>query len=200
MKAWRSSILILTLLATPSWADDKAPSDMSAEMQAMMSAWEKAGTPGAQQAQLADHFAGTWTAKQSMWMDPAGEPMVGTGRAVSTAMFGGRHIRMEFEGEAMGEPFNGLGLTGYDNTLGRYYSSWIDSMGTGIMLAYGEYDAASTTYTFRTEMADPMNPGSKIPMRNVIRIIDADHHVFDMHETHDGKEIRTMMIEYSRAK
>lgn len=200
MNKWRNSIVLLSLLVTPAFADDKAPPEMNAEMQAMMAAWEKAGAPGPQHAQLAEQFFGTWNTKQSMWMDPAGEPSQDTGKATSTAIFGGRQVRMDFEGNAMGDTFSGVGYTGYDNVTGRYHSTWTDSMSTGMMLMHGDYDVATKTYTFRGEMADPMKPGAKTPLRNVIRIVDADHHVFEMHETHDGKEARTMMIEYARAR
>lgn len=73
-------------------------------------------------------------------------------------------------------------------------------MSTGTMLAYGEYDPTSKTYTFKSEMADPMQDGAMVPIRMEIRIVDADHHVFDMHETRDGKETRSMRIEYARAE
>ena len=202
---WNRFVLVMALATAPVLAqaeeaagdDAKAP-QMTAEMQAMMAAWQKASTPGAQQAQLVEHFAGNWTARQSMWMDPAGEPSVAVGKASTQALYGNRTVRMDFRSEAMGQPLEGTGYTGYDNTLGRYYSAWVDSMGTGMMLAYGDYDAATRTYTFRAEMPDPMRPGAHTPIRNVIRIVDADHHVFEMHETHDGKEARTMQIEYTR--
>src|SRR3546814_6076856 len=62
----------------------------------MMAAWQKAATPGPQHAQLAEHFAGTWDTKQTMWMDPSAPPMVETGKSVDTAVLGGRQIRTQF--------------------------------------------------------------------------------------------------------
>lgn len=202
MRKMNGSILALLLCAMPALAEqaEEAPPPMSPETQAMMEAWEKASTPGAQHTQLAGHFVGDWTTTQTIWWDPAAPPAVQTGKASTEALFGGRTLRMTFDGEFMGQPFQGLGYTGYDNVTGRYYSTWTDSMATGFMLAYGDYDAATKTYTFRTEMHDPMKPDSKTPLRNVIRIVDADHHVFEMHETHDGKENKSMVIEYRRAK
>jgi hypothetical protein len=34
----------------------------------------------------------------------------------------------------------------------------------------------------------------------VIRVVDNDHHVFDMYETRGGKGAQTMKIEYTRKK
>ena len=50
---------------------DAAPPDMTAEQKAMLEAWEKAATPGDAHKQLVAQFEGTWTTRQTMWMDPS---------------------------------------------------------------------------------------------------------------------------------
>ena len=173
-----------------------APPQLTAEQQAMMAAWEKAGKPGAQHQRLADQFTGTWDTKMTMWMDPATPPMVETGKSVNSAVLGGRQLKMEFTGQVMGEPFEGVGYTGYDNVRGKYTGTWTDNMSTGTMLMDGEYDLSTSTYTFHGQMPDPMQGGEvAIPIRETVKIVDADHHVMEMFETRDGKEARTMQIE-----
>lgn len=184
----------------PQVAPDATGAAMAPDMQAMMEAWQKAGAPGPQHQQLAEHFVGEWNARQTMWMDPAAPPMTQAGTSSSKTVLGGRQVRSDFSGSFMGQPFEGIGYSGYDNVTGRYTSTWADNMSTGTMLAYGDYDAASKTYTYKSEMADPAQGGAMVPIRMEIRIVDADHHVFDMYETRDGKEARTMRIEYSRAE
>lgn len=191
--------LLLPVVASAQQTQDAAPK-MSAEQQAMMAAWQKAATPGPQHAQLAEHFAGTWDTRQTMWMDPSTPPTTETGKSVDTAVLGGRHVQTEFSGRFMGQPFQGIGFTGYDNVRGKYTSTWSDNMSTGVMVTEGDYDPATKTYTFRGQMADPMNDGAMIAIRETIRIVDADHHVMEMFEPRDGKEVRTMQIEYARAK
>lgn len=183
----------------PAEGQAQAPA-MDAETQAMMEAWTKAATPGAEHAQLAEHFAGTWDVAMTFWMDAEAPPMTETGSATITAILGGRQLKQDFKGAFMGMPYEGTGMTGYDNVRKRYTASWNDNMSTSTMLSYGEYDAASNTYTFKGEMADPMNEGAMIPVREVLQIIDADHHVMEMFEPKDGKEVRTMRLEYARAK
>lgn len=190
-------------LAAPAAAQDKssaAPPAMSAEQQAMMEAWKKASTPGDPHRQLVSQFEGTWTTRQSMWMEPGKDPIVETGKSVNTAVFDGRQIRMDYSGQFMGQPFQGLGFSGYDNVKGKYVSSWMDNMSTGLFVSEGEYDPATKTYTYRSQMPDPMKPGTLVPVRDTVRIVDPDHHVFEMYETRDGKEAKTMQIEYTRAK
>lgn len=199
-----ATLLASALCASAAFAQNDAAmapqGKMSAETQAMMEAWQKAATPGAQHKQLADQFVGTWDTKMTAWMDPSAPPVTSTGKSVNTAVLGGRQVRMDFNGQFMGQPFEGVGYSGYDNVRGKYTGTWIDNMSTGLMMSSGDYDAATRTYTFRADMPDMMKPGATIPIRETLRIIDADHHVMEMYEPRDGKEVKTMMLEYSRVK
>ena len=197
------SLCLLLSSALPAGAAEPksaTPPAMDAEQQKMMEAWQKAAAPGEAHKRLAEQFEGTWDTKQSMWMEPSAPPSVDTGRSINTVVFGGRQLRMDFKGTSMGQSFDGLGFSGYDNVKGKYISSWMDSMSTGLFVAEGDYEPASKTYTYRGQMPDPMRPGSSVPIRNVVRVVDHDHHVFEMYESHDGKETKTMQIEYTRAK
>lgn len=195
----RFTVLAALLCAPAAFAQD-APPPMSPEQQAMMQAWEQASIPGAQHQQLAEHFVGTWDTTMTFWMDPSAPPMVETGTTVNTAVLGGRQIHMTFDGQFMGEAFEGVGYAGYDNVRGTYTNLWMDNMSTGIMLSDGEYDAATGTYTLHGAMADPMNPGTMTPIRETVRIVDADHHVMEMFEPRDGEDTMTMRIEYARVE
>lgn len=179
-------------------AEAPAP-QMSPELLAKMEAWTKAGTPGAQHQQLAQQFAGTWDVKSTMWMDPSMPPMTSTGKSVNTAEFNGRHVRSKYTAEFMGQPFSGEAITSYDNTKGKYVNLWIDSMGTGQYVTEGDYDPATTTYTFRGTMSDPTKPGKTTTMRDVLKFTDKDHYVMESYEVVDGKETRMMEIAYTRA-
>ena len=200
--AFHTALLSILLCAPAAFAQDAATAEpaMSPEEQAMMAAWEKAMTPGEQHARLAEHFEGTWDTKMSLWMEPGAEPMVSTGTSTNTMILGGRQLKMEFSGTFMGMPFMGIGFTGYDNVRGVYTGSWTDNMATGTMNSTGTYDAAAATYTFKSEMPDPMHGGALVPIRETVRIIDADHHVMEMFETRDGNEARTMVLEYTRSR
>ncbi|MBB1061318.1 DUF1579 family protein [Marilutibacter spongiae] len=200
----RAFVLACTLaLASPLYAQD-APGDpmaaMSPEQQAMMVAWEKASTPGPEHARLAEQFVGRWNARQTVWMTPDAPPATATARATTTAEFGGRQVRMAYSGEIMGAQLEGVGHTGYDNVRGEYTAVWMDNMSTSTSTMSGRYDAASRTYTFRGQWPDPMDAGSMLQVRETLRIVDADHHVMDMYETHAGEERHTMRIEFSRAE
>lgn len=184
----------------PPTAPAPAAGEMSAEQQAMMQAWQKASTPGAQHQQLIEQFVGEWDTKMTMWMEPSAPPTVETGTTTNTAVHDDRRVRMEYRGQFMGQPFEGVGYSGYDNVTGKYYSSWMDNTSTGLHVSQGNYDAASQTYTYTSDMPDMMKPGSTVPVREVVTVTDADHHVMEWYETRDGKEQRMMQIEFSRAE
>jgi hypothetical protein len=190
------------VIAMPAFAQDKttAPPQMSAEQKAMMEAWQKAATPGERHKQLISEFEGTWNTKMSTWMDPSAPPSMETGKSVNTAVLGGRQLRMDYSGQYMGQPFQGVGYTGFNNVTGKYFSTWSDNMSTGLFVSEGDYDPASKSYSYRAQMPDPMKPGTMVPVRQTMRIVDKDHAVFEMYETRDGKELKTMQIEYARAK
>ena len=198
--ALRTALLSVLLCAPAAFAQDAAPpaEEMSPEMRAMMAAWEKAMTPGEQHARLAEHFAGTWDVTMKLWMEPGAEPMVSGGTSTNTMILGGRQLQMEYSGTFMGMPFMGIGYTGYDNVTGKYTGTWTDNMTTGTMHSTGTYDAASNSYTFTSEMVDPMAGGVMVPIREVITVMDEDHHTMEMYEIRDGAEQRTMKIEYTR--
>ena len=62
---------------------------------------------------------------------------------------------MIHEGSAFGTPFTGINLLGYDNTLKKFFSIWIDNLGTGYTVATGDYDKASNTIILFGNMLDP---------------------------------------------
>ena len=70
-------------------------------------------------------------------------------------VLGGRHLRQDLWIDSADKPFEALGYIGYDNLAGRYYSSWRDINFTGVIMAQGDYDAASRTYTFLGTLPGP---------------------------------------------
>lgn len=202
MKIARMSPCLALLAAFAVQAKDPQadkPPQLTAEQQAMMQAYEKAALPGEPHKQLAG-MVGQWTTQQTVWWDPDTPPVKQQGSVTNTMELGGRHVRQEYSSQWMGKPFQGVGYTGYDNVTGQYYSAWMDSASTGLFVSYGSYDPASRTYTFKGQMADPARQGAMVPMRQTVRVTDHDHHVMDMFETRDGKEVKVMQIEYARTK
>jgi len=162
------------------------------DMKAMMAA----ASPGATHKMLAKS-AGTWSATVTMWMQPGAPPTSSTATATNVMIMGGRYLRSTNKGTFMKMPFEGIGITGYDNVKKQFVNSWIDNMGTGIMTMSGTYDEASKTITYTGSMADPMT-GKDTPFKEVWTFTDDNHQVMEMFYPMEGKDFKAMEIKYTR--
>ena len=191
-------ILCCAALAGPAAAADKnKPAEMNHDE--MMKAYAMAAAPGPQHAWLAKS-AGHWKCTVKTWMDPNGEPMVSEGTEESEMFLDGRFLRSHFKGTMMGQPFEGFGTTGYDNAKKKYVGTWLDSMGTGIMMSEGDYDAQKKELVCHGSFTDAVT-GKEQTSRMVSRFLSDDQHVFEMWGPDpSGKEVKMMEITYNRAK
>ncbi|CAN5442686.1 hypothetical protein BH18VER2_BH18VER2_03870 [soil metagenome] len=94
--------------------------------------------------------------------------------------------------------FLGHSMEGYDNVKQKFVNTWMDNMGTGIMMTEGTYDEATKTFTYTGEF-EPM-PGMKQKVREVVKLTDKNHMVLEWYEDRGGKEVKTMEIGYTRQK
>jgi len=189
------SILVL-VIASPATAASQKSTKKAPVMdeKAMMDAWMKAATPGPAHKQLAE-MEGTWDAKVSTWMKPGDPAQISNGVSDNKLVLGGRYLQQTYTGNFMGQPFNGLGYTGYDNVSKKYVSTWMDDMGTGIMMSSG-----ASVMKMSGSVNDPMT-GKTAMVSSKLSIADADHHTMEMWgPAPDGKMYRTMEISYSRKK
>ena len=187
----------LAVAAAAANAEDGKQPAMSKDQQAMMEAMQKAGEVRPEHKQL-EYFVGDWDATTSMFMDPKAPPQKSEGKAHNETMFGGRYLRMKFDGSFEGQPFSGEGYFGFDNIKGKYFNTWADSMTTGFWLAEGKYDAATKSYTFHGSTPDPVHPGKQLAVRQVVHVVDPTHYTFEWYETHGGKEGKMMQIDYTK--
>ncbi|TDR41150.1 uncharacterized protein DUF1579 [Tahibacter aquaticus] len=191
-----ASIFLAGMAATAA-AEDKAAPPMTAEQKAQADAYQRMSELRPEHKQLA-YFVGSWKTKSQVWMDSAAAALESTGSSKAVAIYGGRYVTMSFEGLFFGQPFQGQGQLGFDNLRGKFFSTWIDSGSTGFWLSWGDYDKASNAWTFLGEMPDPLKPQNIVKVRQVMRIYDDKHYGFDWYEFKDGKETRTMNIDYRR--
>lgn len=193
-----SAIALFVCSVAVAFADD-APK-MSAQQQAMMEKMAKAATPGPQHAMMAK-MAGDWDCTVKYQMDPSQPMQEEKTSATITTIMDGRYIQETATGQMMGAPFNGMGIYGYDNVIGKYVSTWVDNMGTGIMKSEGVADKDGKVINWTATMSDPVT-GKVQKERMVTTFVDDDHHTFEMYGVPPGgkKEMKMMTLEYSRKK
>ena len=155
---------------------------------------------------LLGDLAGSCTYTVKM-MAPGEPASTSTGSLTRKPVMNGRFFVGEFtgtmkmpgaDGKMKDVPFKGMSVEGYDNVKQKFVSSWVDNMGTGIMNSEGSYDPATKTFTYNGEM-EPV-PGMKVPVREVIKVTDKNHHVFEWYENRGGQDTKTLEIDYTRKK
>ena len=132
---------------------------------------------------------GTWNCNVKMWMDgdTSKKPDVSKSTAVRKSIMDGRYVIMDVTGKMeMPGPdgkkkemtFKGQGTEGYDNVKKKFVGTWMDNMGTGIMMSEGDYDPAHTkTVTCSLGFYRAGSRSRKI--REVVKITDKDHMDFE---------------------
>lgn len=200
MKFKAAVALALLVVCTGVFAQDQKQPEMSPEQKAMMEAWMKYMTPS-EGHKVLNAMVGTFDAKVTNWMAPGAPPAVSTGTEENTWILGGRYIESKFTGSFMGQPYQGIGYTGYDNAKKQYFGTWMDNMGTGMMTSYG---GASTdggkSWMYTSMMTDPMT-GKDSSGQTKVTMTDKDHFTMEMWGPGpDGKSFKMMEIAYSRKK
>lgn len=194
--SWCLAAVAGLALAAAAGAQEGAEPRMTPEQMAMMEAYQKAGTPGPQHEAMAAG-AGTWDVVARSWMEPGGPPVEEAGTATRSMILGGRVLVEEFQGAMMGQPFTGYGLHGYDNVSGKTWSTWTDSMSTGLMVSEGSCDEAGNC-EFTGSWNDPVAKGP-VQARMVLRKVSPTVEQFEMYGPGpDGKEMKMMELTYTK--
>ena len=163
---------------------------------AMMAKWKEFATPN-ENHKVLDAIVGNWEHTVKWWMSADAQPEESTGTSEIKWIMGGRFIQHTVQGISMGQPFEGMGIQGYDNAKKEYIGLWFDNMGTGFMRGTGHYDPDAKTLTEKGNFTCPFRGDT--PFRGVLQIKDDDHYTYEMHASgFDGKEYRAMEIQYTR--
>ena len=189
----------IALVAVTALVSQVVSQDQAA-MDEQMKKWMEFATPGKEHQEMAAKV-GKWDLDITMWMDPAAPPTKSTGTAEYTVAMDGRyvieHVNSEMDmGGGMKMPFKGMAVAGYDNMTKKYVSSWIDNMGTGMMISEGT--KTGKVLTLEGEHSDCMT-GKATTHRLVETTVDKDNFKFEMFGPGaDGKDMKHMEILYKR--
>jgi hypothetical protein len=186
--------LVLALYAAGTAAKD--PPTLTPQQQAEMEAYQKAGAPGPAHAALAK-TVGRYTLAIKSWPAPGADAVVESGTATRQMTLDGRVLVEDSQATMMGQPFTGHGMHGFDNVTGKYWSTWNDSMSTGLMVSEGSCDAAGAC-TYSGSWNDPVSK-AKSTAHMKTHWPSPTTQVFEMYgPAADGKEFKMMEITYTR--
>lgn len=165
----------------------------------MMKNWQEYMTAGDMHKMMAS-WDGTWEGDVTMTMMPGAPEQKSKSTAVNKMIMNGLYQQSTHSGDMMGMPFSGQSTVGFDVHRNEFVSTWIDNMGSGIMVLKGPWDPATKTITLTGKMVDP---GTKMDtdVKETFAIIDENTQEMKMFVPGpDGKEFQTMTIRYTRKK
>lgn len=167
-----------------------------AQSQEDMQKWMSYMTPGDMHKMLAKGN-GTWDEVLTMWSAPGAPPQTMSATCEMKMMMDGRYQQTKHTGSFNNMPFEGIGVTGYDNSKKIFQSTWIDNMGTGITYMEGTYDAATKMITFTGKMVDAMS-GKEENVKQTWKFVDDNTMLLEMYNVQGGQDKKTMEIKLTR--
>lgn len=144
---------------------------------------------------------GQWDAEITMWMgadgqaDPTAEPQTSKGTE-NNRKLGEFWVLSTFKGEFAGMAFEGHAVNGYDPSTKKFIGSWCDSFSPNAMHMSGTYDEATETLT---SMSKGIGMDGKEALgKSTMKYNGRKSRVLTMYEIKDGKELKSMEIQYTR--
>lgn len=123
-----------------------------APAQSLREVREKA-KPGSHHERL-KRLVGRWNIRIEYRLHPTANPERATGTAEFRWILGGRFLEQVLDGRGTASSYDGRGLIGFDNALGRYVGTWVDSASSGIAYSTGTVDRAGTTWQLEMSATD----------------------------------------------
>lgn len=173
----------------------------SETVSAMESMYKEIASPSEAHKALAN-LVGTWNHTAIYRMSP-NEPSISmAGTTDASLIFDGRYLMQQVHGDVEVEgqpPFEGIGVTGYDNLRSEYQSVWFDNMSTGINTGTGELNDETVTLSEEGDFSCPLAMEAHRKFRADWKIVDKNNIIYKnyMHAP-DGGEFLAMEIRYTR--
>ncbi len=179
-------------------AQDKGyEQEMDPQMQAIQAARMEYMTPREPHQMMAAK-AGEYAVTGEMWQMPDAPPMPFEGSSRLESIMDGRYLVEKFEGDFMGMPFEGMGISGFDNLTETYVGAWIDNMSTGILRSEGTPSGDGKIIHYTMDHPDFLK-GTYKKTTMVEKTQDADHFtVVFYNTTPEGEEYKHMVLRYAR--
>ena len=192
------NVVTLLVLGVPALGQEATPAKED-PMQATMAAYARYAEIGEPHRQFRQR-AGTWDVTVRMWPAPGAPAEESKGVSECSLIMGDRYVLEKLESTALGQPFSGLGLLGFDNIKKKYVAVWIDSMSTGIMTSEGTPAADGKSVEYIGDLPDPV--ANKYRQQRAVEYEDdADHRRMEAFDVGpDGKLFRSMEMLYVRHK
>jgi hypothetical protein len=193
-------VLFVCCQGVPAAKEKAATTAMPPEQAAMMQKAIPLMTPGVEH-QALDPLVGKWNASVSMWMKPGDKPQVSAGSSEMAWALNKHFIKQDYHGDMNGQPFEGIGYTGFDKVRGEYQSVWMDNMMTGMIVSSGGTSQGGKVIQQSGTFGCPMTGEKQMWTRSEMEFVSPDKVVYRSYgKDPQGKEFKGMEIVYTRTK
>lgn len=166
---------------------------------ALVNAWTDFMTPGEEHKWMA-RSAGKWYGDVNTYMDPGANPMKSKAKVRYTMIYNGLYQLGVYKGNMMGQLFEGQGILAYDKTREEFITTWIDNMGSGVMVMTGQYEATSRTLQLKGTQTNPKTKKETTIRQDILFVDDKTQLVTMYGPGTDGKEVKLVEIRLTRKK
>lgn len=148
--------------------------------------------------QILMQLSGNWKEEMKVWSSPNVEPSIIMAFRDSRLFAEGRFIISTSVGQMGNLPYEGQSVLGYDNTKNVFVKTWIDNMGTSILVLEGTYNDENKTIGFTGFSTDPL---TKLPIKisQTLKIIDGENQLLEIFsEPKEGVKLKVMEVKSHR--
>jgi hypothetical protein len=166
----------------------------------MMKQWQKWAAPGERHRAL-EWFVGKWTVEMRV-LSPGSPEQKSAGEAEFSWLMPGRWLSQRLTGTLMGAPYQGFGISGYDNYKHKYVGCWVDGMGTAMLHYEGVVvDPTGTVQTHYGTLDEFLTGEHDKAVKYVTRKTGPDSFDFEIHDLGIGEAgAKVMHFAYRRKK
>lgn len=159
--------------------------------------WIALGHPSEEHKEL-ERFVGEWRVRIASRGDPTQSPLISEGSSSISWVLGNRFVEEYFSGKLAEQPYEGRGFFGFDNTTRRYVSVWMESVATGVVLAYGLYRPEEQTFDFEGTVYDPLLGRTKQATTKIHFVSPDEFTIAFIEQTSAGVEFAAFELAYQR--
>ena len=142
-------------------------------------------------------YTGDWKANYIMWMDTSSASMSFQLSAHNEMKMNNLFFTSYYTGTVMDMAYEAVSTIAYDLQKGKFETTWMDNMNSGINYMEGKGSAESKNIEFHGSSCDQM-AARAAEMRQVLSFTDATHLKIEMFSTMNGKERKTIEINLTK--
>jgi hypothetical protein len=151
--------------------------------------------------EMMKRMAGEWDVRLEVSPPGVPKPIVSRLTATVTPALGGRYMKEEIRGEFMGQPFESIGMFGYDTFDEKYHYTAFTNQSTASMRFEGYASQDGKTLTMYGEMDEPSLNVQDRMVKTVSYSPDEDTAILEVHDMHiGGDDTLVLRWVYTRAE